>query len=60
MKTNYPHYVAQVDEADCGVAALAMILHNFGSVYPIAKLRDLARTTKQGTTAFRLLKRSTK
>ena len=56
MKINYPHYVAQVDEADCGVAALAMILHNFGSVYPIAKLRDLARTTKQGTTALGLVK----
>lgn len=33
-----------------------MILHNFGSVYPIAKLRDLARTTKQGTTALGLVK----
>lgn len=56
MKINYPHYVAQIDEADCGVAALAMILHNFGSVYPIAKLRDLARSTKQGTTALGLVK----
>ncbi|MDY3299358.1 MAG: peptide cleavage/export ABC transporter [Limosilactobacillus reuteri] len=56
MKINYPYYVAQVDEADCGVAALAMILRNFGSVYPIAKLRDLARTTKQGTTALGLVK----
>ncbi|MRG89002.1 peptide cleavage/export ABC transporter [Limosilactobacillus reuteri] len=56
MKINYPYYVAQVDEADCGVASLAMILRNFGSVYPIAKLRDLARTTKQGTTALGLLK----
>lgn len=56
MKINYPHYVAQVDEADCGVAALAMILRNFDSVYPIAKLRDLARTTKQGTTALGLVK----
>ncbi|MRN05941.1 peptide cleavage/export ABC transporter [Lactobacillus sp. 0.1XD8-4] len=53
---NYPHYVAQVDEADCGVASLAMILRNFGSIYPIAKLRDLARTTKQGTTALGLVK----
>lgn len=25
------HYINQVDEADCGVAALAMILHNYGS-----------------------------
>lgn len=56
MKINYPYYVAQVDEADCGVASLAMILRNFGSVYPIAKLRDLARTTKQGTTALGLVK----
>ena len=45
-----------IDEADCGIASLAMILRNFGSIYPIAKLRDLARTTKQGTTALGLLK----
>lgn len=53
---NYSNYVAQVDESDCGVAALAMIFKHFGSNYSIAKLRDLARTTKQGTTALGLVK----
>lgn len=52
----YANYVAQVDESDCGVAALAMILKNFGSIYPLAKLRDLAQTTSQGTTALGLVK----
>lgn len=33
-----------------------MILRHFGSIYSIAKLRDLARTTKQGTTALGLVK----
>lgn len=50
MKHKY--YVSQLDESDCGVAALAMILRYYGSIYSIAKLRSLARTTKQGTTAF--------
>ncbi|MBB1078410.1 peptide cleavage/export ABC transporter [Limosilactobacillus sp. STM2_1] len=57
---NYSYYVAQVDETDCGVASLAMILRNYGSVYPLAKLRDLARTTKQGTTALGLVKAAKK
>lgn len=50
----YTNYVAQVDEADCGVAALAMILKHFKSNVSLAKLRLMARTTKEGTTAFGL------
>ena len=48
----YKYYVSQLDESDCGVAALAMILRYYGSIYSIAKLRSLARTTKQGTIAY--------
>ncbi|MCQ2570076.1 MAG: cysteine peptidase family C39 domain-containing protein, partial [Limosilactobacillus sp.] len=50
----YINYVAQVDEADCGVAALAMILKHFKFNVSLAKLRLMARTTKEGTTAFGL------
>lgn len=52
----YAAYVAQVDESDCGVACLAMILKHYGSKYPIAKLRDLARTNQEGTNALALVK----
>lgn len=47
----YP-YVEQVDERDCGVAALSMILENFGSHYSLAHLRELAKTDMEGTTAL--------
>ena len=32
-------YTQQVDESDCGVAALSMILKYFGSYIPLATLR---------------------
>lgn len=37
------YYVSQVDESDCGVAALAMILKYYGSIIPLFKLRELAQ-----------------
>ncbi|WP_461219272.1 peptide cleavage/export ABC transporter [Lapidilactobacillus salsurivasis] len=49
--TKYP-YVAQVDMRDCGVAALAMVLKHYGTTVSLAELRDLAKTTNQGTTAL--------
>mgnify|MGYP003361728901 CR=1 FL=1 len=49
-------YIPQVDESDCGVAALAMILKNYGSSYSIARLRNLAKTDQDGTTALGLVK----
>lgn len=30
----YKYYTSQMDEEDCGVAALSMILKNYGSVIP--------------------------
>lgn len=50
------HYRAQVDTRDCGVAALAMIFESFGSYYSLATLRDMAKTTMEGTTAYGLVK----
>lgn len=50
------HYRAQVDTRDCGVAALAMIFGYYGSYYSLATLREMAKTTQEGTTAFGLVK----
>lgn len=45
-------YIPQVDSRDCGVAALAMVISSHGSSYSLAKLRELAKTNKEGTTAL--------
>lgn len=60
MKIRKNIYMPQVDESDCGVAALAMILKNYGSRYSIARLRNLAKTDKEGTTALGLVKTAQK
>ena len=49
-------YTPQVDEEDCGVAALSMILRNYGSQFSLAKLRNFTKTTNEGTTALGLKK----
>lgn len=50
------NYIAQVDERDCGVAALAMVLANYKTRLSLAKLRDLAKTDMEGTTALGIVK----
>ncbi|MDB6184460.1 peptide cleavage/export ABC transporter [Streptococcus vestibularis] len=52
--SKYP-YISQVDQRDCGVAALAMILKNYGSSYSLAYLRKLAQTSREGTSALGLV-----
>lgn len=37
-----------IDEEDCGVASLAMILKNYGSDFSLAKLRTYTKTTTLG------------
>ncbi|WP_019780367.1 peptide cleavage/export ABC transporter, partial [Streptococcus sobrinus] len=49
-------YIAQVDERDCGVAALAMVLKHYGSTYSLAYLRELAQTSREGTSALGLIR----
>ena len=49
-------YVPQVDESDCGVASLAMILKHYGSALSLAYLRNIAKTTMEGTIALGLVK----
>jgi competence factor transporting protein len=50
------YYTSQVDERDCGVAALNMVLRSYGSDYAIAHLRELAKTNEEGTTALGIVK----
>ena len=50
------YYVSQVDEMDCGVACLSMVLCYYGSSYPLARLREMMKTTKDGTTALAIVK----
>lgn len=45
-------YIPQVDETDCGVACLAMILRNYHSNVSLAHLRHIAKTNTEGTTAL--------
>lgn len=48
-------YISQVDQRDCGVAALAMILKFYESTYSLARLRELAQTSREGTSALGLV-----
>ena len=55
MKFRKKHYRSQMDQKDCGVASLAMVFGYFGSYYSLARLRELAKTTTNGTTALGLV-----
>ena len=59
MKFGKRHYRPQVDQMDCGVASLAMVFGYYGSYYSLAHLRELAKTTMDGTTALGLVKVAT-
>ncbi|EPC95920.1 ABC transporter [Lacticaseibacillus paracasei subsp. paracasei Lpp227] len=50
------YYTPQVDERDCGVAALNMLLQFNGSDYSLAHLRQLAKTDQEGTTALGIVR----
>lgn len=56
MSRNIINYIAQVDEHDCGVAAIAMVLSHYKTCLSLAKLRDLAKTDMEGTTALGIVK----
>ncbi|HGA1494728.1 TPA: cysteine peptidase family C39 domain-containing protein [Streptococcus suis] len=49
MRFKKKHYRPKVDTRDCGVAALAMVFGYYGSYYSLATLRELAKTTQEGT-----------
>jgi ABC-type bacteriocin transporter len=50
------YYVPQVDERDCGVAALSMVTRYYGSEHSLAQLRELAKTDLEGTTALGIVR----
>ncbi|CAM3027173.1 peptide cleavage/export ABC transporter [Lactococcus hircilactis] len=50
MKFKKKYYTPQLDERDCGVAALSMILKTYGTEKSLASLRLLAHTDMKGTT----------
>lgn len=54
------YYTPQIDEQDCGVAALATVLKKYGSDYSLARLRQMAKTDMEGTTALGLVKTAQK
>ncbi|ROV60352.1 peptide cleavage/export ABC transporter [Limosilactobacillus reuteri] len=56
----YRNYIPQVNEEDCGVAALAMILKEFGSRVSLEHLRNAANTSISGTNIYGLVEASKK
>ena len=46
----------QHDYKDCGAACLATISKQYGLKYPISKIREVAGTDKEGTSAFGIIK----
>ena len=49
-------YVQQLDEADCGAAALAMLFKFYGSDISLSAIRNVAQTDKSGTSALGMIK----
>ena len=52
--------VKQHDYKDCGCACLATICKTYGLKYPISKIREVAGTDKEGTSALGIIKASEK
>lgn len=60
MRFKKKYYTSQVDERDCGCAALSMILKTYGTEQSLAYIRLLAGTTIEGTTALGIKKAAEK
>ena len=48
--------VRQQDITDCGAACIATVLKQFGSKIPVSKIREIAGTDNEGTSAFGLMR----
>ncbi|MHB9925663.1 hypothetical protein CF057_00105 [Clostridium botulinum] len=48
--------IKQHDYKDCGAACLATICKQYGLKYPISKIRQVAGTDKEGTSALGVIK----
>ncbi|SDT19861.1 ATP-binding cassette, subfamily B [Paenibacillaceae bacterium GAS479] len=59
---NFKHYhlIKQHDIKDCGAACLATISRHYGLKTPISKIREVAGTDKQGTSAYGMIKAAEK
>ncbi|MDD3048433.1 MAG: peptidase domain-containing ABC transporter [Bacilli bacterium] len=57
---NKHKYVKQETISDCGVACLLTIIKRYGGNVSFEKLRDLTKTSKNGTTAFHLIEAANK
>lgn len=53
MLKKYP-FVKQVDEKECGVACLQMIINYHKGNVPLARLSEMTKTNKEGTSAYHL------
>lgn len=58
MKNPFKRYICikQHDIKDCGAACLATISKQYGLKIPISKIREVAGTDKQGTSAYGIIK----
>lgn len=58
MRNPFKKYICikQHDIKDCGAACLATISKQYGLKIPISKIREVAGTDKQGTSAFGIIK----
>ena len=56
MKFKRKNYTQQLDQKDCGLAVLSMVLKHYGSKINISTLRSLSKTTIEGTSLFGLVK----
>ena len=56
MKFKRKNYTQQLDQKDCGLAVLSMVLKHYGSNINISTLRNLSKTTIEGTSLFGLVK----
>lgn len=56
MLRNKYKYREQINMADCGVAALAMLLENYNSYHSSSEIRNLAQTDDTGTTVLGISK----
>ncbi|CEP41279.1 peptidase domain-containing ABC transporter (plasmid) [Paraclostridium sordellii] len=52
--------IKQHDYKDCGCACLSTICKTYGLKYPISKIRDVAGTDKEGTSALGVIKAAEK
>lgn len=54
------YFTPQINEKDCGAAALSTILKFYGSNYTLTTLKKITHTNKNGTSALNIIKAASK